>query len=518
MHRSRILRAAACGVGVSLLVACTGGGHHRAAAPAGPLTTSGGATPEATTGAPATVPAPTVAWSPCPGHAGWDCGTLRVPLDHAHPGPVDVSIALTRHRADDPTRRVGSLLLNPGGPGASGIQFAYEAVGGLLDAALVQDFDVIGFDPRGVGASTAVDCVDGPTLDRLNHLDPNADTPAKIDALIAGARELAAGCQAHSGSLLAHVSTVDAAEDMDLIRAAVGDAKLTYLGFSYGTLLGATYASLFPTRVRALALDGALDPAVDDGTMSLEQAIGFEQDLNDFLADCAAKGRACPFQRGAAPTLRAAFDQLVAGIEAHPLPGSGGRTLGPAEALTGVLAPLYDRAQWPVLASALAAAQRGEGSLLLQQNDIYLDRSPNGTYDNEEVANAAVNCLDRPTPPVATLQSLAATARREAPYFGVPLVWDSVSCLVWPVPPAGRVAPLHAPGAPPIVVVGSTGDPVTRYEWAQNLARELGSGVLVTRHGDGHAGYPFSQCVRDAVDAYLVSLTLPGPSAADCSS
>jgi pimeloyl-ACP methyl ester carboxylesterase len=308
---------------------------------------------------------------------------------------------------------------------------------------------------------------------------------------------------------------VDAAEDMDDIRAAVGDPKLTYLGFSYGTLLGATYASLFPTHIRALALDGAIDPAIDEATMGADQAAGFEQDLDDFLAWCTAS---CAFQPRGAPTLRVAFDRLVAGIRAHPLPGSGGRTVGPGEAFVGIIAPLYDRQAWPVLAAELAAAQRGDGAPLLAQNDTYVERHPDGTYDNEEVANAAVNCLDHPTLPVAQLQSLAAATERQSPYFGAPLIWDSITCDSWPVPAVSRPGPLHAPGAPPILVLGSTGDPVTPYVWAQHLAAELGSGVLVTRHGDGHAAYPFSQCVRGIVDAYLVTGAVPSPAAADCSS
>ena len=339
---------------VGLLAAgCTGGQTLGAVAvPEAPSST----TTPSTTPPPTSTPQPTVpaagaiAWAPCPGHTGWDCGTLGVPLDHAHPGAT-ITLALSRHPAADPAHRVGSLLLNPGGPGASGISFAYEAVSGLLDPVLVRDFDVIGFDPRGVGASTPVQCVDGPTLDRLNHLDPAPSTPAAVAALEAGAKELAAACEAHSGALLPHLSTVDAARDMDDIRAALGDPRLTYMGFSYGTLLGATYAHLFPTRVRALTLDGAIDPAIDAATMSVDQALAFETDLGDFLAWCAGSQSSCPFQAHGAPSLRAAFDGLVAAIRAHPLPGSGARTVGPGEAFLGIIGPLYDRQQWPDLAS-----------------------------------------------------------------------------------------------------------------------------------------------------------------------
>jgi pimeloyl-ACP methyl ester carboxylesterase len=464
-----------------------------------------------------TAPAAPIAWSACPGHAGWDCGTLSVPLDHANPALGDITLALDRHRAT--SHRLGSLLVNPGGPGASGVEWAFDALAAqALDPVLVRDFDIVGFDPRGVGASTPVECVDGATLDRFNHLDPAPVTAAGVDALVSGYRQLAAGCAARSGRLLAHVSTVDAARDMDAIRAALGDPKLTYLGFSYGTLLGATYASLFPGRVRALVLDGALDPALDAAAVTTQQAVGFEQELDDFLADCAANARSCAFHRDGAPTLRAAFDRVVAGIADHPIRGSGTRTVGPAEAALGILWPLYDRTQWPVLAGALAAAQQGDGSVLLAENDAYLGRHADGTYDNEEVANTAVDCLDRPASTLADVEAQVAADRRVAPYFGPLLAWSNLGCLYWPVPATGRVGPLHAPGAPPVLVVGSTGDPVTRYAWARDLARELGSGVLVTRHGEGHTGYRSSQCVRDLVDSYLVSLAVPTPAAADCGS
>jgi len=480
-------------------------------------------TAKGSSGGSAAVASP-IRWRSCSGHPGWQCGTLVVPLDYAHPGR-SISIAVNRHPATAPGRRIGSLVVNPGGPGVSGVQFAYEAVGGLLDPALVQDFDVVGFDPRGVGASTPIECADGPTLDRINHLDPDPRTPAEEAALLAGAKELADSCEQRSGALLPFVATVDVARDMDALRAALGDTKLTYLGFSYGTLLGATYASLFPTRIRALALDGALDPAVDEGTMSVEQGVAFELSLNTFLRQCTKS--ACAFQTDGAPTLRAAFDALMAHIAADPLPddlgGKGGAaggptSVGPDEALIAILADLYEPTEWPVLAAELAAAQNGDGSLMRDAFDDYVGRQPDGTYSNEEVANVAINCVDQQTPTVARLEALAVTARRLAPYFGGPIVWSAANCLSWPVPPVTRTGPLHAPGAPPILIVGSSGDPVTPLAWAKGLASELGSGVLVTRTGAGHTGYPSSACVRRAVDTYLTTLALPTPAEAACAS
>ncbi|HEY2429870.1 MAG TPA: alpha/beta fold hydrolase, partial [Acidimicrobiales bacterium] len=238
MHRTRATAAALRAPAVLALVAVLAACSHTGTLGAVALPPSTSSPPPTSTSAPPPTtapPSPTIAWTGCPGHGGWSCGTLAVPLDHAHPGAT-ITLALSRHPATDPSHRLGSLLLNPGGPGASGIAFAYQAVSAMLDPVLVSDFDVIGFDPRGVGASAPVECVDGPTLDRLNHLDPAPTTPAAVAASVAGAKELAAACEAHNGALLPHLSTVDAAEDMDDIRAALGDPKLTYLGFSYGTL------------------------------------------------------------------------------------------------------------------------------------------------------------------------------------------------------------------------------------------------------------------------------------------
>jgi pimeloyl-ACP methyl ester carboxylesterase len=515
-----VVLAVLCGCSSGHSVPPRAGPHNER--PTTPVSPSSQAASPTSTGpsAPVTTAAPIagpVAWTACSGHPGWQCGTLQVPLDYAHPGPT-IGIALNRHPATDPANRVGSLLLNPGGPGASGLEFAYDAVDDLLDPVLLSDFDIIGFDPRGVGQSDPVECVDGPTLDQLNHLPPAPSTPADLAAVEAGVKQLDAGCEARSGTLLPHVSTADAARDMDSIRAAVGDAKLTYLGFSYGTLLGATYASLFPTHVRALTLDGAIDPSLSDGAIALAQAAGFQADFDDFLADCASQGSSCPFHTDGAPSLQAAFDTLMAKIAADPLPGAGGRTVGAGEAFTAVIAPLYDRGQWSTLAQELGDAQAGHGALMLAENDTYLERSGNGTYANEEVADTAVSCVDQPGLTVSGYQSLAAEAAKVSSYFGPPLAWGTFPCAYWPVPAEGAAGPLHAPGAPPILVVGSTGDPVTPYAWAEALAAQLGSGVLVTRHGDGHAAYPYSACTRSIEDAYLVSLTVPSATAADCPS
>ena len=512
MH-ARILPAIAL---ATVLVGCTAS-HPRGPTPttrpalttAGPAPTSTGPTSTSAAG-----PAP-LTWAACAGHAGWDCATLAVPLDHAHPGRT-IGIALSRHRAKAGSRR-GSLLVNPGGPGDSGITFLYSAIQVTFDPKLVDDFDIIGFDPRGVGQSTPVHCADGPALDRYLHVEPNPTTPDQIAAVVAATKEFTAGCAARSGDLLKFVSTADAARDMEDIRVAVGDPKLTFLGFSYGTYLGATYAALFPTHIRAMALDGALDPTLDGGQSAVAQAAAFEHNLNAFLADCTAKGSTCVFKAHGAPSLRAAFDALSARIDAHPIP-VGARSLGPGEALFGIALPLYDRAAWPILAQSLEEAQGGNGATLLKVFDEYAQRTPDGHFSNLLESNNAVNCLDHPGPTsVERFQALAAQAAHVAPYFGGPLAWSGLACLYWPVPPTGHPGPIAAPGAPPIVVVGSTDDPATPYDGAVHLAAGLGSSaILVTRHGEGHTGYLSSDCVKADIDSYLIDLTPPANR--DCAS
>ncbi|HWW55017.1 MAG TPA: alpha/beta hydrolase, partial [Acidimicrobiales bacterium] len=346
---------------------------------------------------------------------------------------------------------------------------------------------------------------------QLTHffdLDPVPAGPPQFQALLAGDRAFAAGCAALSGDLLPFVGTVNAARDIDLIREALGEPKLTYLGFSYGSLLGATYAGQFPTHIRAMVLDGAIDPALDVVATSQAQAVGFDKELTAFFGYCGATPN-CAWQPGQNP--RAAFDALMASIRNHPL-SVGSRSVGPAEAFLGVVTPLYNKADWPVLATALQRAFQGDGSILLQLFDDYTERRADGSYPNTFEANSAIDCADQAwSTNLADYPRLAALAAQAAPEFGAANIYSSVVCAVWPYRTNARPAPISAPGAPPIVVVGSTGDPATPYAWAQALARELESGVLLTRNGEGHTGYQSSACIRTHVDAYLISVTVPAP-------
>lgn len=467
---------------------------------------------------PARPPVPVLHWTACGG--GAQCSTLVVPLSWSGRDPAarghTLPLALIRFPATGPGTRIGSLVVNPGGPGGSGVTFLRQAIG-EIPAVIRARFDVVSFDPRGVGASAPVECLSGPQLDALVHLPPVPQNPTQLAAVVAGARLEDSACARRMGDELRHVSTVDVARDLDFLRAALGDAKLTYLGYSYGTAIGATYARLFPTHIRAMVLDGALNPAISAVGLLRSQAGGFELEFDSFLSWCAGPGRAqCPFAGYAtAPGpagVGAAFQALRQRISAHPLP-VGNRSVGAGEFFNGVTAPLYSPATgWPALGVALADAEAGNGALLLSFNDSYVERSPSGQYSNLEEANLAVNCVDRPWPRhVSTYADLAAQLGRQYPYFGAAIGWSGLGCAFWPAPPTGHPAPVHAPGAPPILVIATTGDPATPYAQGVALAHQLDSGVLLTHIGNGHTVYrvPGDMCVVNLVDVYLLTLHAP---------
>lgn len=447
----------------------------------------------------------TLAWRSCGG--GFQCATLRVPLDYAHPDRRTIQIAVVRKPAGDPAHRLGSLLLNPGGPGASGIDYA-RAASDVVSPELLARYDIVGFDPRGVGQSTPVACLSDGQLDVFNAADPDPQTPAAQDQVVAEDRLFASQCEAHSGDLLPFLSTRDAARDMDVLRQALGDQRLDYLGKSYGTFLGATYAELFPHHVGRLVLDGAVDPRLSAVQMGRDQAAGFEVALHSFLADCARRAD-CPLgtDPGAAEQR---LGSLLTSLQSHPLT-SGGRQVGEGLAETGIIGALYSDTTWPVLRLALRLALSGDGRGLLYLSDAYNDRGPDGHYrSNQAAANAAVNCLDLPdVTSVAGIEAQLPAYRQASPLFGAAIAWSNLACAYWPVRPTGAPHAITPRGAPTILVVGTTRDPATPYQWAQRLAAQL-PGALLTYDGDGHTAYRRgSACVDGAVDAYLLRGTLP---------
>jgi pimeloyl-ACP methyl ester carboxylesterase len=464
-------------------------------------TTTTAASTKTTTAQPALPVAP-IAWARCDGDL--QCGSLTVPLDYTHPQGATIAIAVERHVANDPADRIGSLVINPGGPGVSGIDdFVNEL--DALTPELLNDFDIVTFDPRGVQRSDPVTCGETPGAARGPLPDPIPQTAAAQHATFADLRNFAADCEKASGAVLPYLGTVDVARDLDRLRQALGDNGLTYMGQSYGTLLGATYAQLFPTHIRAMVLDSAIDPALSFSQMTLGQAQGFEGALNSFFTWCAATA-SCPWRPVGDPT--SAVLALIARSRAIPIPAGNGRTAGPGELYDALLGGLYSVSDWPSLGAALAASTNGNGAQVVAMSDHYsMDGSTNGAD-----AGDAVDCLDHPASKVlAAYGPLASVFAQSAPVFGPLLAWGEAACAVWPVPPTRTPGSVTAPGSPPILVVGTTQDPATPYAWSVALAGELSQGHLLTVQGSDHVSYFYSACVRIYVQLYFVDLTTPPP-------
>jgi pimeloyl-ACP methyl ester carboxylesterase len=513
--RIRSLRSAGCRLAAAaLIVALLAGCSAGAAPPKSPPATSGPASPAGTPAGPPPVTlagyyAQKLRWRPC--DHGFQCARLLVPFDYRRPAWRRFSLPVIRLPAAGPGTRIGSLLVNPGGPGGSGVQYAQQARS-QVPAAVRARFDVVGFDPRGVGGSVpAVRCLSDAQLDRFFATTDTPSNTAQRAALVSESKLFARGCQERSGALLPYVGTASAARDMDVLRAALGDPKLTYLGKSYGTYLGTWYAQLFPTHVRALVLDGAVNPAESALSMNAVQAQGFQVALHSFATDC-LRHAGCPFPKGETVTaavarVQAMLNQASVKPLTSVIPGQPGDS---ALLLNGVAAALYSKSFWPYLRLGLTAAFAGNGSVLVELGDVLVERDRSGHYSNLTSAELAVDCVDRPWPRnLPAWQAAAASAARAAPMFGAAIMWGSLPCAYWPVRPATPVR-LRGAGAPPILVVGNTRDPATPFRSAQALAKDLKSGVLLGWNGDGHTAYMMgSSCVDSAVNRYLISLVPP---------
>ncbi|WP_137988551.1 alpha/beta hydrolase [Streptomyces vilmorinianum] len=513
MDSRRLLRTSATALAVAglILSGCTGGSD--AAAPAGPSSAtspSGAATAATPDPALRTYYGQKPAWRDC-GVPRFQCATLRAPLDYAKPEAGEIKLAVSRVAATGPGKRLGSLLVNPGGPGGSAVGYLQGYAGIGYPAPVRAQYDMVAVDPRGVARSEPVDCLTGPQMDTYTQVDQTPDDAAETGALAASFMSFAAGCEKRSGAILPHVSTVDTARDMDIVRAVLGDEKLTYVGASYGTFLGATYAELFPARVGRLVLDGAMDPSLPAVDLNRDQTAGFETAFRAFAADCVTKPD-CPL---GTKSVAAASDNLKAffrAVDADPVPTGESRALGESLATTGVIAAMYDEGAWPQLREALTRAIGGEGSGLLALADSYYEREPDGSYANLMFANAAVNCLDLPASFAGPADAAKAVPSFEkaSPVFGEGLAWAALNCTYWPTPATGRPHRITADGAAPIVVVGTTRDPATPYKWAQSLADQLSSGSLLTYEGDGHTAYGRgSDCIDTAINTYLLDGTVP---------
>jgi pimeloyl-ACP methyl ester carboxylesterase len=436
------------------------------------------------------------------------CTQLTVPLDYDNPTGASIQLAVLKVPAQG--RRIGSLVVNPGGPGGSGVQYA--AAGSLQFGAELSDaYDIVGFDPRGVGESKPLKCLGTEQLDRLVAFDPDPDDDAERNQMDALIRGFGQGCLDRSGDLARHMSTKEVARDLDVLRAALGERKLDYLGSSYGTFIGATYADMFPQHVGRFVLDGAIDPSLSNEQLSLEQGQGFETALRAYVQDCVDDG--C-FLGDSLEEGLTRIKGFLAEVEKKPLPTGEERELTEGLAMIGIWLPLYVKEYWGQLTTGLERAiEDGDGSVLLGLADMYTSRGPSGYTDNSMEALYAVNCLDHDDY-IATKDVAAHFAQFEkvSPTFGRAFAYSLSTCSNWPVQSGQHTVALRAAGAPPIVVVGTTRDPATPLKWAQALASQLESGRLITRDGDGHTGFQRgNDCVDTAVERWLIDGTAPKP-------
>jgi pimeloyl-ACP methyl ester carboxylesterase len=450
-------------------------------------------------------------WSECRGR--FECAELTVPVDYADPGGATFEILLLKDPADEPGERIGSLVVNPGGPGAPGTSYA-ERASEVFRAPLTEAFDIVGFDPRGTGESSPVDCLTDAEMDAFLAADPVPDDEDEAAASLALLDDLWAGCVANSeggaDGIIGHVTTIEAARDMDVLRAALGESTLSYLGASYGTKLGATYADLFPDKVGRLVLDGAVDVGLDSLGLSLGQAEGFERALTAYVDDC-VDGGDCFLGDSTEEGLDMITD-LLDDIDKDPLPTIDGRELTAGTGFLGVITPLYNRDFWSFLDQGLQQALDGDGTTLMLLADAYASRNPDGTYaDNSTEAIYAINCIDDPfSVPVEDVPDYFDEFLEASPTFGEVFAWGMVGCGGIRVESSEPEREIRGAGAAPIIVTGTTRDPATPYEWALALADQLESGVLISRDGDGHTAYNSdNECVDEAIEAYLLEGTVP---------
>jgi pimeloyl-ACP methyl ester carboxylesterase len=437
---------------------------------------------------------------------GIETATLEVPIDYEHPDGPTFDLFVARHLATDQANKIGSLLVNPGGPGFGGSDFALFA-DQIYKPELLQRFDIVGWDPRGTGTSEpAVDCIDD--YDHyFSGTDITPDDAAEKQQLVDLAEEFADNCKEKNGDFFEYVGTNNSARDMDSIRRALGEDEISYFGFSYGSELGATWATLFPDTVRAAVLDGAVDPTADPTDSGVQQAAGFEGTLDTYLAQC-SDDSSCAFHNDG--DAEGAFDQLMLDLDEQPIPSEPGRPdLTRGVALQGVAEAMYAETFWDQLSEALADAQDGDGAGLLALYDSYYERNRrNGTWGNELEAFQTIRCMDHPERPTveeddATAPEYTAVAPRFAPgttgtYF----------CTFFPPAVDPRIE-ITGDGAGPIVVIGTTGDPATPLSSTRAMADALEDGRLVVVDADQHTGYHVNDCVDDVVNRYLVDRDVP---------
>jgi pimeloyl-ACP methyl ester carboxylesterase len=447
-----------------------------------------------------------VNWSAC--EDNFQCAKIKVPVDYGKPDGDTIEIAALKVPTTGDKK--GSLLVNPGGPGGSGYDFVRDAGMTNISEKVRQDYDVVGFDPRGVKRSAPVTCLTDAERDASRAKTYALDTDAGLDAALADNRVITAKCVEKTGPILGHIDTVSSAKDLDILRAVVNDAKLNYLGYSYGTFLGSTYASLFPDNVGRMVLDGAMDPSLSHEELTSDQARAFDKAINAYVARC-QQVSGCPLTGSTEEGVQQIRDAIHA-VEKNPLRAKDGRTVSGPTFVSGLIIPLYNDQNWPVLTRALALALAGDGTGMLQLADVGAYRQPDGSYtSNSAFAFNAINCLDYPmVSDTAAMRADEQKLRQLSPTLGYYFAYGGSNCKEWPYKNVRTPAPVEYKGAAQIVVIGTTGDPATPVEWASSLRKQLGNASLLTWNGEGHTAYGRSNsCIGNAVDDYLVDGKVP---------
>lgn len=445
-------------------------------------------------------PAGTIAWEDC--GRGFECGTLEVPLDYDDPDGQTIELAVTRHPAEDPARRLGALLVNPGGPGASAVDLArqFPRAGAIGDR-----FDIVGFDPRGVGGSTPLDC--NTHLINLFDADPTVDSEADRQEHLLVSQQFVDECEGKYFEMLPFLGTTDVARDMDEVRRALGEEQINYLGYSYGTSLGQEYARLFPARVRSMILDGVVDHAPNGIDTARAQAAGFATAYENYLAFCTGDDCGLPVD------VATAVNEVMAAAEQAPIPApNADRPATPGVVSLGITQALYSEQLWSTLSRALRDALDGDGSGLVELANTYLGVESDGSIDSSFEVYFAVSCLDDtwPSDPNEVIDASIAAADVD-PLFGPAVVIDYLRCSIWPAESkALSVVPADLEGLVPVLVVSTTGDPATPYENGVRVADQIPGAVLLTNEGEGHTIVALGKpCIDDIATAYLVDLELP---------
>lgn len=448
-----------------------------------------------------------VTWNECENLTNALCTEIKVPLNYQDPTGTTIDIKLAKLPALK--NKTASLLFNPGGPGASGITYL-DYVDQVFSKTLRENFDIVAFDPRGVGKSNPIDCLSDKDLDEFLAFDGTPDDQVEIDEFLVLTKKMAEGCAQNPDNLVAHIGTRNAARDMDVIRSILNEAQLNFLGVSYGTFLGATYADIFPDKVGQFVLDGGIDPQLDSMTLSLDQALGLENALDRFLQNCFSK-RDCPFPKDKDKSVEQILD-FLAELDKQPISTEDPtRDLTEAMAIYGIAAFLYSDDYWPFLRDAFNSAFEGDGSIFLFINDLFNERNQDGTF-NSNISEAiyAINCYDKPAKEnVADVQKIAKEWKVKAPVFGAYLAWSNLACGYWPAGDSEEFI-LQATGSNPILVIGNLNDPATPYFWSVALAEQLENAILLTYDGDGHTAYMRgSKCVDSAVDNFFLGSEIP---------